>query len=152
MSARGERRRLVLRGVAGPIALGRDFTRRTLHDWRRAADVDADSDTGEDASAQQVADNVVLIVSELLSNATLHAGGPRELILEADAETLRVEVVDGDPTVPAPGSPRYFSSPGGFGLNIVERLSSRWGVDSRDDGKAVWAEIGFPQAGNAAAG
>jgi hypothetical protein len=35
---------------------------------------------------------------------------------------------------------------GGFGLNVVERLSARWGVD-RDAGTRVWAEIAFAAAG-----
>lgn len=84
-----QRRRLALAGVPGLVAKGRDFTRRALRDWGWA-----ETETSEDT---------LLVVSELLTNASLHAHGCRELVLTADATSLRIEVHDGMTTLPVPG-------------------------------------------------
>ncbi|PYC79981.1 ATP-binding protein [Streptomyces tateyamensis] len=120
----GQVRRLGLLGVRGQVTLGREFTRRALDDWH--------IQDGED---------VLLLVSELLANAVLHAGGAHELLLHASPERLRVEVRDGGPGVPCPRSPGRPDLPGGHGLHIVDKLADRWGTDSSPDGKSVWLEI-----------
>ncbi|MFE7187064.1 ATP-binding protein [Streptomyces erythrochromogenes] len=122
-----QRRRLALAGVPGLVAKGRDFTRRALRDW------------GWDET--EASEDTLLLVSELLSNASLHAHGCRELVLTADATVLRIEVHDGMAT-PAlrPREPQR-GVPGGRGLFIVERLSDCWGTHTYETGKAVWAEI-----------
>ncbi|MET9701006.1 ATP-binding protein [Streptomyces sp. NPDC006529] len=121
----GQRRRLALRGVRGHVAKGRAFTREALRDW------------GWDSN--QTTEDALLIVSELLTNASLHAGGCDELVLTVGTG-LRIEVVDGATQMPAPrATPR--GTPGGHGLSIVQRLSDRWGAVPHDGGKVVWAEI-----------
>ncbi|MFD4740211.1 ATP-binding protein [Streptomyces virginiae] len=122
-----QRRRLALAGVPGLVAKGRDFTRRALRDWGWA-----ETETSEDT---------LLVVSELLTNASLHAHGCRELVLTADATSLRIEVHDGMTTLPVPGRAPQRGVPGSRGLFIVERLSDRWGTHTYEAGKAVWAEI-----------
>ncbi|MFE5675349.1 ATP-binding protein [Streptomyces erythrochromogenes] len=109
------------------MAKGRSFTRQALRDWGWDR-----TETSEDA---------VLLVSELLTNASLHANGCRELVLNANATTLRIEVHDGTTTLPVrPPAPQR-GMPGGRGLYIVEHLSDGWGAQTYGTGKAVWAEI-----------
>ncbi|MET9466437.1 ATP-binding protein [Streptomyces sp. NPDC006544] len=126
LPAGGQRRRLALAGVRGSVAKGREFTRQALRDWGWDR-----TDTSEDT---------LLLVSELLTNASLHAGGCHELVLTA-GETLRIEVTDGTTDLPARDPAPQRGVPGGHGLYIVERLSDRWGARAHGDGKAVWAEI-----------
>ncbi|WP_344468640.1 ATP-binding protein [Kitasatospora kazusensis] len=120
-------------GLPGPVSRGRNFTRQALLDWRWPAD--------RTPSAEESVEDVLLLVSELLANAALHAGGPQELILHATPTVLRIEVLDASPLVPQPRSPHLPALPGGHGLHIVKRLSDRWGVATREDGKTVWAEV-----------
>lgn len=122
-----QRRRLALAGVPGLVAKGRDFTRRALRDWGWN-----ETETSEDT---------LLLVSELLTNASLHAHGCRELVLTADEASLRIEVHDGMTTLPVRNRAPQRGVPGGRGLFIVERLSDRWGTHVHGTGKAVWAEI-----------
>ncbi|MEU8776985.1 ATP-binding protein [Streptomyces sp. NPDC048606] len=121
-----QRRRLALSGVRGHVAKGRDFTHQALLDWGWAGN--------------ETADDVLLLVSELLTNASLHAGGCVELALTA-GEHLRIEVFDGSTTPPRRHPSPQRGLPGGHGLYIVERLSDRWGTRTHETGKAVWAEI-----------
>ncbi|WP_328923374.1 ATP-binding protein [Streptomyces sp. NBC_00190] len=125
-SGAGQRRRLALSGVRGHVGKGRDFTHRALVDWGW--------------EGNETADDVLLLVSELLTNASLHAGGCLELVLTG-GEVLRIEVFDGTTTPPKPHPSPQRGVPGGHGLYIVERLSDRWGTRVHERGKAVWAEV-----------
>jgi len=79
--------------------------------------------------------DVELVLSELVTNAVLHAGTQVHVGLLLDEDGLRVEVRDFNPTQSLPGS----AAMTGMGLRIVQSLVSRWGVDSHMDGKTVWA-------------
>ena len=92
--------------------------------------------------------DAALVVSELLSNAVLHARplpGARVLVAWAlHGRSLEVAVSDGGSmTRPRPAQPSL-SSIGGRGLTIVEHLSSRWGVLANDFGLTVWAILRRP--------
>lgn len=132
----GGRRRTDLPGTPGAVSIGRDFTRRALTDWGWLPDP-------PDPDRQTVAADILLVVSEILANASMHAGGARELVLDSGESTgaLRLEVVDGDPRLPTPPKVHRPGLPGGHGLLIVEKLSDRWGVIPGPDGKTVWAEV-----------
>ncbi|MFG2299254.1 ATP-binding protein [Actinacidiphila glaucinigra] len=135
----GEARRLSLADVAGVVPSARDFTRRALHDWGW---LPADS-----ADRRAAAEDVLLVVSELVTNACLHAGGPEELRLFRHAKALRLEVADGGAGSPAPRTPHRAGRPGGHGMFIVQRLCLDWGVVRHADGrpgKTVWAEVASP--------
>lgn len=138
LPAAGQRRRLPLSGARGPVTAGRLFTREALLDWRWM--------TAEAPRPQTFADDVLLLVSELLANACLHAGGPQELVLDATADVLRIEVADGNPNPPRPRPARSPGLPAGLGLRIVRLLADRWGAATREHGKTVWLEVNTPRA------
>jgi serine/threonine-protein kinase RsbW len=86
-------------------------------------------------------DTVSLLVTELVSNAVRHAGTALELVLSFDGGCLRIAVTDGDPHVPRVKD-RSELSGGGWGLALVDSLSTEWGTDIHDNrGKTVWFEI-----------
>lgn len=90
-----------------------------------------------------VAENVLLVISELVSNGVRHSRG-EELVLRVrrDELTIRVEVenrgggfrlaTSPDALEPGPG--------GGLGLHLVATVSDRWGIESNGT-TVVWAEI-----------
>ena len=81
---------------------------------------------------------VALAVSEVASNAILHARTPFTVCVVVAPDRVRVEVTDQDPRIPA------VDSVTGRGLAIVEQLSDRWGADGHEDDKTVWFEIDLP--------
>ncbi|MGH9301942.1 MAG: ATP-binding protein [Acidimicrobiales bacterium] len=86
-------------------------------------------------------DTVVLLVSELVTNAVLHGRSSPELKLAWDGTTIRVEVSDTN-ELPA----LRMAAPGlkvaGRGLGLVEDMSSEWGSYSDERGhKVVWFEL-----------
>ncbi|MFD9080048.1 ATP-binding protein [Streptomyces erythrochromogenes] len=127
-----DRRRLLLTGMTDVVTRCRDFTRDALIDWKWMPGARDDSE------------DVLLLVSEVVANACLHAGGPRTLLLECTDDLLRVEVTDSNPVAPTPRSRPDPARPGGYGLLIVERIARRWGTVPLADGKCVWAEIDSP--------
>ncbi|KUL42594.1 ATPase [Streptomyces sp. NRRL F-4489] len=134
----GQIRRLRLAGTRGTVARARDFAREALQDWGWLPAATADQ--------RAAAEDVLLVVSELVTNACLHAEGPEELRLRRVAKVLRLEVSDLGAGSPAPRSPHRPGRPGGHGMFIVQRLCLDWGVVRNADGagKTVWAELAAP--------
>ncbi len=85
-------------------------------------------------------EDVVLVVSELVSNALLHAVGAPVLRLFGTSSRVRVEVSDESPALPAVRRPGAVGG-GGWGLNLVQRLVTGWGAAHRNGGKVVWCEL-----------
>jgi anti-sigma regulatory factor (Ser/Thr protein kinase) len=87
-----------------------------------------------------VVDTVVLITSELVTNAILHARSAVEVAITCTEVTIRVEVADESPTPPT--LRRYSKdAPTGRGLRILDALATRWGVEFEGKGKSVWFEV-----------
>lgn len=85
---------------------------------------------------------LTLLVSELVSNAVLHSSGPADapLLLAATVgeDIVQIAVTDaGRGFAPRPPDHR---SGGGYGLYLVDRAASRWGID-QVDGTRVWFEL-----------
>lgn len=79
----------------------------------------------------------VLLTSELVTNAILHARTAVRLVAARTTEELIVEVWDGAPLSTA--LPRHqLGGEGGRGLVLVDRLAARWGVRRAGPTKAVW--------------
>ncbi len=81
-----------------------------------------------------------LLVSELVTNAVVHARSDVTVVLSLTVHALRIEVSDDDPTCPQ-ARDAHDSATGGRGLRIVDTVASRWGVLRHDGGKTVWFEL-----------
>ncbi|MEU0104638.1 SpoIIE family protein phosphatase [Streptomyces sp. NPDC006251] len=103
----------------------RRFCARTLRSWDLVAE----------------ADTVLLVVSELVTNALVHTQGPVRVDLTLAADRLRVTVSDSSPRSPAKPVVVDWESTGGRGLFLVEALSTAWGSVPVGGGKQVWSEI-----------
>jgi anti-sigma regulatory factor (Ser/Thr protein kinase) len=101
------------------------------------------SEHGLDGSLRQ---NLVLLVSEVVSNAVLHSAGPHDSAIELTAavgeEAVRVTVTDaGEGFTPGERDPMRLD--GGYGLYLVDKAATRWGVDPQGP-TSVWFEMAFP--------
>jgi serine phosphatase RsbU (regulator of sigma subunit)/anti-sigma regulatory factor (Ser/Thr protein kinase) len=102
----------------------RRFVTATLDDW----------------DLPDLADDVISVVTELVTNATQHAGTTSQLRLRSHPGRLIIEVADSDGRIPRPAVTQAMDERH-RGLLIVASLSERWGVRPTDRGKVVWAEI-----------
>jgi hypothetical protein len=86
-------------------------------------------------------DTVLLLVSEVVTNAVLHARSSIRLVVEDRADVARVEVHDGSPVPPRMHHFRLTSGTG-RGLRMLDQLALAWGVEPGAEGKVVWFEVG----------
>ncbi|WP_307806626.1 ATP-binding protein, partial [Streptomyces sp. FH025] len=115
----------------------REFSEEALRSWQWIPTADDEQ--------HALAEDVLLMVSELITNACLHApGGPRELRLNWDGARLRVEVTDASPVPPRLRPYADPGRPGGHGLRVVDRLARDWGCLPEGTGKLVWLEVPSP--------
>ena len=96
-----------------------------------------------------VRDDVLLLVSELVTNAVLHAGAgperPLQVQLLRGPRWLVVTVSDEGPGFTwHPHSDRRNES-GGWGLFLVDQIADRWGVECTASGARVWFEIAYDE-------
>ena len=90
-----------------------------------------------------IADDAILVLSEMLSNALRHArplgSGKIKVAWDIRGTTIEIQVTDGGgATRPHPAQPSV-SSLGGRGLSIVTTLTSDWGVRTEGAHTTVWA-------------
>ncbi|MFI2758890.1 ATP-binding protein [Streptomyces echinatus] len=81
-----------------------------------------------------------LLVSELITNAIRHGSGPPLIRLTWNGRWLRIAVSDSSDRWPRKRATPN-TEPGGFGMQLLERLARRWGVTPCHPGKTVWAEL-----------
>lgn len=120
----------VLRLPAEPSSAkdAREFARAALAEW----------------GASALEDDVLLVVSEMVTNAVVHAKSGCELRISVSPLSLRVEVVDHGAGTPDP-LPSSATRSHGRGLHLVDAVSAAWGVEPEvDGGKMVWAELRTP--------
>src|SRR5688500_16827251 len=121
----------------GPAATSTRSARRFMGRVLDDADVEPD-----------VCDAVVLLTSEVVTNAVLHARSPIGVAVEIGSHAVRVEVSD-----EVPGLRREVdrSRHGGRGFVLVAAMASHWGISERKDagGKSVWFEVARPPVSQA---
>ncbi|EYT83786.1 regulatory protein [Streptomyces sp. Tu 6176] len=89
----------------------------------------------------RLAEDAVLLVSELVGNAVRHTGA-RVFGLRVGRRTGRIRVEVRDPSRGLPClMPVQDLDVSGRGLTLVDKLSDRWGVDLLPRGKTTWFEI-----------
>ncbi len=107
-----------------------------------------------DLGREDLTERALLIVSELVANAAVHAHTVLELSMTASSRSLKLSVRDEDQRLPVlgggdtPGRDLDVGPPslgeGGRGIAIVQGLADEWGVDVLRGGKRVWARISLP--------
>ena len=96
-------------------------------------------------------DDAVVVVSELVTNAVVHAGTTATVELDLRAGLLRLDVEDLHPTkVLRPGVPATDEDEAGRGLLMTSSLTAAWGVEYRSTAKRVWAEFALATGGGPA--
>jgi DNA-binding NarL/FixJ family response regulator len=95
---------------------------------------------------EELLETVNLLVSELVTNAVIHAESEAEVAVVLTADALRVEVADrGGGAAVLKDADQLDTS--GRGISLVDVLSTRWGIDDVDDGggKTIWFELEPPR-------
>jgi CheY-like chemotaxis protein len=111
-------------GEPRSVAGARAFARRTLEGWREP----------------DLADTVALLLSELVTNAVVHAESAPNVAIHLLPDRVHVEVSDEDPT-PVTAREATPDAESGRGLALVEALAERWGQVELPDGKVVWFDL-----------
>ncbi|MGW1885363.1 SpoIIE family protein phosphatase [Streptomyces sp. NPDC001970] len=120
--------------VGRSVATARAFVRDTLQGW----------------GYSDVVDDAVVLTSELVTNAVIHAGTAADVLCLRTDEGVRVEVADRYPEreIPLQGSGRTLAHPdreNGRGLLLCAALAARWGVEYTPTHKQVWFQLDMPQ-------
>lgn len=100
---------------------------------------------------QSLCDDALLLTSELVTNAVLHARTGVELSVVTGRHGIHVEVADDDPGVPRQRT-ADLDDLGGHGLALVAALAGDWGVRLAPPGKVVWFDLPVPPGGRALPG
>jgi hypothetical protein len=111
-----------------PVATSAGEARRLLRDALTEAETD------DSLESAQIA------ISEIVTNALVHAGTPMRLRVLVTRGGVRVELSDGSPHLP---HQRDYASNAitGRGLHVISEIVDRWGAYPIGDGKVVWFEI-----------
>ncbi|MFE9309375.1 SpoIIE family protein phosphatase [Streptomyces sp. NPDC006706] len=125
------------------VATARSFVRDTLQGW----------------GFGDIVDDAVVLTSELVTNAVVHAGTAADVLCLRSDDGVRIEVSDRYPEreLPVQSSAINMGSPdreGGRGLQLCAALAGRWGVEYTPTHKKVWFQLDLPErpVGTRAAG
>jgi PAS domain S-box-containing protein len=129
--------------VGRSVATARSFVRDTLQGWGFA----------------DIVDDAVVLTSELVTNAVVHAGTSADVLCLRSDDGVRIEVADRYPEreIPLQATAVNMGSPdreGGRGLQLCAALAGHWGVEYTPTHKQVWFQLDLPErpVGTRAAG
>lgn len=91
--------------------------------------------------AAAVVNDVLLVVSELVSNAERHGGGLSAFDARLDGDTIVLTVADTSPDVPRTRPRAPDATPGGFGWPLINRVSSHVSVTPTPGGKTITVAV-----------
>ncbi|MFF7261503.1 SpoIIE family protein phosphatase [Streptomyces sp. NPDC008159] len=119
--------------VSRSVATARSFVRDTLQGWGFA----------------DIVDDAVVLTSELVTNAVVHAGTSADVLCLRSEDGVRIEVADRYPEreIPLQSSAINMGSPdreGGRGLQLCAALAGHWGVEYTPTHKQVWFQLVLP--------
>ncbi|MFF6877997.1 MULTISPECIES: SpoIIE family protein phosphatase [unclassified Streptomyces] len=119
--------------VGRSVASARSFVRDTLQGWGFA----------------DIIDDAVVLTSELVTNAVVHAGTSADVLCLRSDDGVRIEVADRYPEreIPLQATAVNMGSPdreGGRGLQLCAALAGRWGVEYIPTHKTVWFQLDLP--------
>ncbi|MFH8616967.1 SpoIIE family protein phosphatase [Streptomyces sp. NPDC017979] len=119
--------------VGRSVATARAFVRDTLQGWGHS----------------DIVDDAVVLTSELVTNAVIHAGTAADVLCLRTDDSVRIEVADRYPEreIPIQGSHVLapLDSENGRGLLLCSALASRWGVEYAPTSKQVWFQLDLPE-------
>jgi anti-sigma regulatory factor (Ser/Thr protein kinase) len=95
------------------------------------------------ACPSEAVEVAALLVTELVSNAVLHARTAIVLAIECTPGRVFIRVADKSAALPRHRSYGSTASTG-RGIALVDELATAWGVERSPHGKEVWCEIEFP--------
>jgi len=111
--------------VPEAVRHARRYTKRVMRAWGVSDDLDA----------------VLLVVSELVTNALVHTDGQVRLDLTLINHRLRISVADNSPRTPVKPTNIGWEATGGRGILLVEAMSAAWGTVPVSGGKQVWSDV-----------
>ena len=94
----------------------------------------------QDMDASGACDDAAALVSELATNAVIHARTPFTLTVNRVEDTVRVSVHDLSPVLPRRRA-YGLDAATGRGLRLMSTMSSDWGIEAETGGKVVWFEL-----------
>ncbi|MFE2219145.1 SpoIIE family protein phosphatase [Streptomyces canus] len=120
--------------VGRSVATARSFVRDTLQGWGFA----------------DIVDDAVVLTSELVTNAVVHAGTAADVLCLRSDDGVRIEVGDRYPEreIPLQGQAVTMGNldrEGGRGLQLCAALAGRWGVEYTPTHKQVWFQLDLPE-------
>ncbi|MFF4345741.1 SpoIIE family protein phosphatase [Streptomyces sp. NPDC001530] len=111
--------------VPEAVRHARRFTKRVMRSWDVSENTDA----------------VLLVVSELVTNALVHTDGQVRLDLTLINHRFRVSVADNSARSPVKPTSIGWEATGGRGILLVEAMSAAWGTVPVSGGKQVWSDV-----------
>jgi anti-sigma regulatory factor (Ser/Thr protein kinase) len=144
--------------VPAAAAAARRFVRDTLRSWELAGDRGSPGGRAEWTERDALVDDAVLLTSELVTNAVLHAGTPVQvtcrLLGDLSDGAVEIAVLDRRPAQLRPDRPHTAAEAAertnGRGLQLPSELATAWGVTYARAAKAVWFRLNLAGRGQSA--
>jgi anti-sigma regulatory factor (Ser/Thr protein kinase) len=144
--------------VPAAASAARRFVRDTLRSWELAGEHAGPGEQAECTQQDALVDDAVLLTSELVTNAVLHAGTPVQvtcrLLGDLSDGAVEIAVLDRRPAQLRPDSPHTAAEAAertnGRGLQLPSELATAWGVTYARAAKAVWFRLNLAGRGRPA--